>query len=189
MTDNQIYDIYIRRYTPRRGRGDEKDLRFSVLNAQEGTGKKQFLSKEFWKSVGAEWPEPPVMKKPGSRWTEDEDTELLECVEMGLTSDSIAAILRRSRGAVKRRIQDLRNAGETDATLVWRPPNYVSWDEQEDQELIALYRQGYGPIDIAPRLKKEPVQVTRRAAKLRARGWDIPLRKKSVWGNKKEARG
>jgi transposase len=88
-------------------------------------------------------------------WTKEDDRLLISMVKAyQYTYPEIAKALRRSEGAVKRRLQDLNIKARP-----VRLNNHVKYTEQEIEQLLELFRKGYSIDTIAAKLGKSALGV------------------------------
>lgn len=90
-----------------------------------------------------------------AKWTKNDDTQLIRLLnQFKYTYPEIAVELRRTQGAVKRRIRDLK--------LKQRPvrlPNHIVYSDSDVEKLLDLYERGYPFEYIGGKLGKSALGV------------------------------
>lgn len=103
-----------------------------------------------------------IPKPHNTPWSKDEDAKLIWMLEQyKYTYPEIAAELKRSQGAVKRRILDLG--------LKARPvrlPNHNKYTLEEERLLVELLEKGYCFEEIASRMSRSALGVRGKAERL-----------------------
>lgn len=103
-----------------------------------------------------------VPKPHNTPWTKSDDRKLISMLnQFKYTYPEIAAELKRSQGAIKRRIWDLK--------LKARPvrlPNHIKYTEEEEKTIIDMLEKGYCFDTIAAHLNRSTLAIRGKAERM-----------------------
>lgn len=88
-------------------------------------------------------------------WSPEDDAKLRGMISAyRFTYPEIAKALRRTEGAVKRRLHDLGIKGRP-----VRLNNHIKWTAEETKQLLEMYKLGYGYNTMAEKLGKSALGI------------------------------
>ena len=104
----------------------------------------------------------PLTFEPRRFWTPDDITQLRELMNNGANVVAVAQELNRSPKACRMKWYELGMAHP-------RTHGYRIWTPQQDDELVAVYEQGLGNVEIAERMDTTHAAIAGRINNLRHR--------------------